>query len=353
MCLSPLHPLLHSLPKCEHHLHLEGALSPSLLFSLAARNSITLPTTSLPAFASFSALKARYANFSDLDDFLQHYYVGMSVLLKSEDFEQLAWEYFVRAGEDGVRHAEVFVDPQAHTSRGVDLSTVLEGIGRARRRAEQELGISTLLIACFLRHLPESDALETWEGLRPYVAKGEIVGVGLDSSEKGFPPEGFARVFEKAGEAGARKTAHAGEECGVESVRGALDSLGVERVDHGRACGGDEDMMRELRERVVLVTMCPLSNLMLKGVKSIGEMPVRKFLKHGVRFSVNSDDPSYFGGYVAENYCRVQEAFELSVEEWVWICGGSIEGSWCGEKRKEELRKMLGKAVENFKRREG
>ncbi|MCJ1392310.1 adenine deaminase [Xylographa bjoerkii] len=342
MCRSPLHPFLAALPKCEHHMHLEGSLSPSLLFTLAARNRIPLPNSD-PAFASPSTLLTRYTTFASLDDFLHYYFIGMSVLLHAGDFELLAWEYFQRAKADGVVHAEVFFDPQAHTGRGVAYETVVEGFTRACRRAEQELGITTGLILCFLRHLPATEAEETFARAheKGHFDEGVLMGLGLDSSEVGFPAGLFEQVYALGEEKGVRRTAHAGEEGGPESVREAMEKLGIERVDHGIRMVGDEALMREVAERGMLVTVCPLSNVRLRCVKHVGELPIREFLQEGVRFSVNSDDPAYFGGYILDNYCAVQEAFDLSVGEWVGIAGDSIGGSWCGEERKGEMRGML------------
>ncbi|MCJ1443860.1 MAG: adenine deaminase [Stictis urceolatum] len=348
MCHDPLHPFLEALPKVEHHMHLEGALDTSLLFTLAARNKIPLPTSTDPAFASPATLLARYDEFSCLDDFLHFYYLGIRVLLTAQDFTDLTYAYFQRASRSNLAHAELFFDPQAHTSRGIPLSTVIRGINAGRARARSELGISSLLICCFLRHLPVGDCEAAYEEAEPFLASGELSGIGLDSSEKGFPPELFEGVYKRAREAGFGRTAHAGEECGAEAIRSALEVLGVQRVDHGRTLVEDEGLMREVAERGVLVTMCPLSNVRLRGVRRVEECPVRKFLEAGVRFSVNSDDPSYFKSYIQDNYCAVQEAFKLTAGEWVRIVGGSIEGSWCDRGRKDELLGLLKKAQEGF-----
>ncbi|MCJ1226875.1 adenine deaminase [Toensbergia leucococca] len=349
MCFSPLHPFLAALPKCEHHIHLEGALTPDLLFTLAARNNIALPAeTTDPAFASPTTLLARYDDFASLDDFLQFYYIGMSVLLHVEDFEQLAWEYFVRAKKDGVVHAEVFFDPQAHTGRGVEYEVVVEGFTRACRRAENELSMSTGLILCFLRHLPAAEAGKTLSLAENNLKEQVLAGVGLDSSEKDFPPELFKGVFEQAREMGTRRTAHAGEEGGAEFVRAALDTLGVERIDHGVKMVEDPALVAEVARRQLLVTVCPLSNVRLKGVRNVGELPIRAFLEARVRFSINSDDPAYFGGYILDNYCAVQEAFGLEIKDWEWIARAGVEGSWCSEERKEKLLNMVGEVVGRF-----
>lgn len=348
MCTDPLHPFLARLPKCEHHVHLEGCLTPTLLFALAAQNSIPLPTDTHPALSSPESLLDRYAAFSSLDDFLDYYYIGFRVLQRASDFEALAWDYLSRAAAAGVRHAEISIDPQAHTARGVSLATVLAGANAARSRASTELGLSTRLICCFLRHLPATDALATYETALPALRDGTLAGIGLDSSEASFPPELFGEVFARARRDGVRRTAHAGEELGPESVRVALRELDVQRVDHGRSIARDEGLMREVAERALLVTMCPLSNVRLKGVARVGDLPVRAFLDARVRFSVNSDDPAYFGGYALENYCALQQAFGLSVGEWEWIARGAIEGSWCEEERKVELKGLLEEVVREF-----
>jgi len=347
---SHLHPFLEKLPKAEHHVHLEGALSVPLLFELAARNGIALPQSDA-AFASQESLSARYERFTSLDDFLQYYYTGMSVLIHQGDFEALAWDYFQRASADGVHHAEVFFDPQAHMSRGVSYSTVLSGFNAARSRAQSELGISTELICCFLRHLPVPDALETFHNpdVQASYANGTIKGIGLDSSELDYPPQLFVELFALAKKQGLRLTSHWGEEGPAAYIANAIEMLGTERVDHGRALADDEELMQKVATSGIMLTLCPTSNVVLKGVPSIKDLPVRKFLDAGVRFSINSDDPAYFGGYILDNYCAVHEAFDLSVAEWTRICRAGIEGSWCDDARKSEMLKVLGQVVEEWK----
>ncbi|MCJ1255070.1 adenine deaminase [Lignoscripta atroalba] len=328
-------------------MHLEGALGPSLLFSLASRNNVALPSE--PSFASPSALLDRYARFTSLDDFLYYYFIGMSVLIHETDFEALAWEYFVKAKEDGVMHAEVFFDPQAHTGRGVAYKTVLGGFVKACRRAEEELGMSTMLILCFLRHLPPTEADSMFEDAKGDLVDGTLAGIGMDSTEKDRPPELFRKVYASAKELGIRRTAHAGEEAGADMIKAALEHLDLQRIDHGRRMAEDEELIAEVAERKLLVTICPISNLKLQGVQSIGEMPVRTFLDKGVKFSINSDDPAYFGGYILDNYCAVQEAFDLTVEEWESIARAAVEGSWCAESRKMTILQALATVVKNFK----
>ena len=338
MCHSPLHPLLVAIPKCEQHMHLEGSLSPELLFTLAGRNNITLPPPSDdPAFTSPTTLLDRYTRFSSLDDFLHYYFIGMSVLIHEQDFEELAYQYLLRAKADGVVHAEVFFDPQAHIGRGIAYPIVRDGFVKACKRAEQELEISTKLILCFLRHLPVADAESTYETAKRDLDAGILAGVGLDSSEKGFPPGAWKGLYREAKASGTRRTAHAGEEGPVEYITEALRDLDVERVDHGIRLAEDSELMQEVAQKELLVTLCPLSNVRLQCVKAVDELPIRQFLDAGVRFSINSDDPAYFGGYILDNYCAVQEAFNLTTSEWRSIARAAAEGSWCGDERKEAL----------------
>ncbi len=328
-------------------MHLEGALSPSLLFTLAARNSITIPKSD-PAFGSPDALLDRYTRFSSLDDFLHYYFIGMKCLIKEEDFEQLAWEYFLKAKSDGVVHAEVFFDPQAHTGRGIAYETVINGFTAACQRAEQELELSTKLILCFLRHLPVEESRTTYAQARTDLETGRLAGLGLDSSEKGFPPGAWKEIYRTAKMEGTRRTAHAGEEGPVEYIREALSELDVERIDHGIRLAEDTDLMREVAEKKILVTLCPLSNVRLQCVENVEELPIRTFLDHGVMFSINSDDPAYFGGYILDNYCAVQEAFNLTAREWEGITEAALEGSWCDYSRKKYLLEQLNATMVRF-----
>ncbi|KAI1330779.1 adenosine deaminase [Xylariaceae sp. FL0255] len=347
MCQSPLHPFLEALPKCEHHMHLEGAIEPSLLFSLAAKNAIALPSS--PEYASPETLQRRYAAFANLDDFL-----GYCVLISASDFEALAMSYFQRAAAQGVKHAEVFVDPQAHIERGVAFETIVAGFTAARRRAEAGLGVSSLLIMCLLRHLPLSNALSTFVLAREagyfHAAEGQeepaFAGLGMDSSEAPFPPMMWAEVFSIARDAGVRRTIHAGEEGPATYVSQALDVLGAQRIDHGiRALLEAEDeggaLLKRLVDEQVLLTLCPLSNVKLNCIRSIADFPLRHALKAGVRFSINSDDPAYFGGFILENYCALQEVFDLGVKEWERIARGAVMGSWCSDERKDKILKDI------------
>ena len=328
-------------------MHLEGALSPSLLFTLAARNSITIPNSD-PAFGSPAALLDRYTHFSSLDDFLHYYFIGLKCLIKEQDFEQLAWDYFLKAKSDGVLHAEVFFDPQAHTGRGIPYETVVNGFTAACQRAEQELELSTKLILCFLRHLPVEDSRMTYAQAGMDLETGRVAGLGLDSSEKDFPPGAWKEIYGTAKTKGIRRTAHAGEEGPVEYIREALNELDVERIDHGIRLAEDTNLMREVAEKKILVTLCPLSNVRLQCVENVKELPIRTFLDNGVMFSINSDDPAYFGGYILQNYCAVQEAFNLTAREWEGITKAAMEGSWCNYSRKKHLLEELNETMVRF-----
>jgi adenine deaminase len=298
--------LIKRLPKCELHIHIEGSLEPELMFALARRNGIKLP------YASVDAVRQAY-QFRQLQDFLDIYYRGMSVLVTEQDFYDLAWAYLKRAGDDNVRHVEMFFDPQGHTARGIAFSVVVNGLHRAIVDARRELGIQASLIMCFLRHLDEADAEKTLD--RALAFKDKIVGVGLDSSEVGHPPSKFARVFRRAGDEGFFLTAHAGEEGPAAYVWEALDLLGVGRIDHGNRSLDDDALVgRLVRERMAL-TVCPLSNLRLRVVDDLRHHPLRRMMDKGLLVTINSDDPAYFGGYVNENYRAVSQALGLRRDE--------------------------------------
>jgi len=298
--------LIKRLPKCELHIHIEGSLEPELMFALARRNGIKLP------YASVDAVRQAY-QFRQLQDFLDIYYRGMSVLVTEQDFYDLAWAYLKRAREDNVRHVEMFFDPQGHTARGIAFSVVVGGLHRAIVDARRELGVRASLIMCFLRHLDEADAEKTLD--RALAFRDKIVGVGLDSSEVGHPPSKFARVFRRAGDEGFFLTAHAGEEGPAAYVWEALDLLGVGRIDHGNRSLDDDALVgRLVRERMAL-TVCPLSNLRLRVVDDLSHHPLRRMMDKGLLVTINSDDPAYFGGYVNENYRAVSQALGLRRDE--------------------------------------
>ncbi|RDW85834.1 adenine deaminase-1 [Coleophoma crateriformis] len=342
-------PFLAALPKCEHHLHIEGSLSPATLFRLAKSNNIALPAED-PAFQSIEALQARYERFTSLDDFLGYYFIGMRTLLTVSDFETLGYEYFQKAHADGVHHAEIFFDPQAHTERGVAYKTVVEGLTAAQRRAEADFGLTSKLILCFLRHMTADEAGKTYQEASAlgHFSDGTVAGIGLDSSEVGNPPEIFREVYMSAKDAGLRRTAHAGEEGDSTYISRALDLCHVERIDHGIHLVDDMELLKRVAANKTLITMCPLSNVRLRCVTKVAELPIRTFLDNGVRFSINSDDPAYFGGYILDNYLAVQDAFTLNVAEWKSIAVAAIEGSWCGDDRKTVLLKKVDECVEQF-----
>jgi adenine deaminase len=310
--------LIARLPKCELHIHVEGSLEPELMFALARRNGIRLP------YASVEAAREAY-QFGNLQDFLNLYYQGMSVLVTEQDFYDLAWAYFERAHADNVRHVVMFFDPQGHTSRGISFATVLEGLSRAIADAGRKLGLKASLIMCFLRHLDEADAERTLDCALPF--KDRIVGVGLDSSEWGDPPGKFKRVFDRAREAGFFLTAHAGEEGPPSYVWEALDVLGVARIDHGVRAIEDEPLIDRLACERIPLTVCPLSNVRLRVVEDLAHHPLRRMLEKGVAVTVNSDDPAYFGGYVQENYRAVAQALRLGRDEIAAIVRNGISGS--------------------------
>ncbi|MFD6244887.1 adenosine deaminase [Streptomyces roseolus] len=307
------------LPKAELHLHIEGTLEPELAFALAERNGVTLP------YATTEELREAY-RFSDLQSFLDLYYALMAVLRTPEDFTALADAYLERAAAQGVRHAEIFFDPQAHTARGVSMGTVVEGLAAALDRAEERYGISTRLIMCFLRDESAASALATLEAAKPYLDR--ITGVGLDSAEVGHPPAKFREVYEEAARLGLRRVAHAGEEGPAEYVREALDVLGVERIDHGLRCMEDPELVERLARERVPLTLCPLSNVRLRVIDELGRHPLREMLDAGLLVTVNSDDPAYFGGYVGDNYAAVREALSLSQEQVRVLARHSFEAAF-------------------------
>lgn len=333
-------------------MHLEGSLSPELLFELSDRNNISLPSPSEDeAFTSVATLYERYAGFKSLDDFLHYYYIGFTVLIHEADFESLAYAYFTKAAGQGLRHAEVFFDPQVHINRGIAYQTVVAGFTKARKRAEAELGVTSLLIPCLLRHLPVPDSLSCFDIMKDagHFEDGTLAGMGLCSSEKNNPPSRWKDVFALAQAHGVRLTAHAGEEGPAAYITEALDELSVTRIDHGVTARNDDAVMKRLAETGTMLSVCPLSNVVLQGVTKVSEVPIRTFLDKGVRFSVNSDDPAYFGGYILDNYCAVQEAFDLSMDEWIRIAENSIQGSWCSEERKKELLGEVEKVVAEWR----
>jgi adenosine deaminase len=308
--------LARILPKAELHIHIEGSLEPELIFELAHRNGVALP------YPSVEALRAAYA-FKDLQSFLDIYYAGASVLRTARDFHDMAWAYFLRARADNVVHAEIFFDPQTHTARGVPMGEVVEGLAGACRRARDELGIRASLILCFLRHLSEEDAFATLAQALPF--REHFIGVGLDSSEVGHPPEKFERVFARCRELGLRVVAHAGEEGPPEYMWQAIERLRVQRIDHGVASVRDPALMAELARTRLPLTVCPLSNLKLCVVDDLRAHPLKRMLDAGLCVTINSDDPAYFGGYLNDNFEHTIRALALTREDVVALAKNSFE----------------------------
>jgi adenine deaminase len=315
--------LLRAMPKAELHLHIEGTLEPELIFALAQRNGVALE------YSTVEALRAAYA-FTDLQSFLDIYYAGASVLLHQSDFEAMAMAYFRRTAADHVVHAEVFFDPQTHTARGVPIGTVISGLAAAQERARAELGLTSALILCFLRHLSEDEAMATLEDALPY--RGHFIGVGLDSSERGHPPEKFARVFARAGALGLHRVAHAGEEGPPAYIESALDVLHAERIDHGVRCVESPALVERLARDGIALTVCPLSNLKLRVFDRLADHNLADLLRAGIKATINSDDPAYFGGYVNDNFLATFDALpQLGAAEAYALARNSFEASFVDE----------------------
>lgn len=318
--------LCKKIPKAELHLHIEGSLSPELMFKLAQKNKIKLP------YSSVEAVYQAY-QFNNLQSFLDIYYAGANVLQTEDDFYQLGMDYFLQAHSDGVKHAEIFFDPQTHTERGISFATVVEGLARAQAEAKSKYKISSFLIMCFLRHLSEADAQKTLQQAMPYLKY--IKGVGLDSSEKGHPPEKFERVFAEARALGLIPVAHAGEEGPAEYIWSALEKLKVVRIDHGVRCDEDPQLLAYLVQKQIPLTVCPLSNLKLCVVKNLSEHNLKRLLDKNLCITINSDDPTYFGGFIADNYLKTARALNLSVSDIVKLAANSFKASWLSESEKQ------------------
>jgi len=330
--MSEIDTFIEKLPKVELHLHIEGSLEPELMFSLAQRNKVKLP------FASVEEVRKAY-NFSNLQDFLNIYYQGMSVLKTEQDFYDLTFAYLKRCKANNVIHTEIFFDPQGHTSRGVEFATVLKGITRALEDGEEQFDISSKLIMCFLRHLSEEDAFKTFEQALPF--KDQIAGIGLDSSEVGHPPSKFERVFTRARRAGFMIVAHAGEEGPPAYIKEALDKLKVNRIDHGNRSLEDPALVQRLVNEGMPLTVCPLSNLKLCVVKDMKEHPLKKMLELGLKATVNSDDPAYFGGYMNDNYKAVANALGLTKQEILTLAHNAVDASFVMDVEKKVLREKV------------
>lgn len=323
---------LNSLPKVELHLHLEGSLEPELMFELAKRNNTEL------AFETMAEVREAY-QFNNLQDFLDIYYQGANVLKTEVDFYDLTWAYLAKCKQQNVMHVEPFFDPQTHTDRGIKFDTVINGISRALKDGEEKLGISSELILCFLRHLNEEDAFDTLQQAEQFLDK--IIGVGLDSSEQGHPPEKFSRVFDRAREMGLLTVAHAGEEGPAEYIWTSINNLKVSRIDHGVRATDDTNLMQYLIDKQLPLTVCPLSNTRLRVFDDMSQHNILDMLKKGVRVTVNSDDPAYFGGYMTENFEALEQALGMTKEQAEQLVRNSIEASFADEKRKQEMLDIL------------
>lgn len=324
--------LIRALPKAELHVHIEGTFEPELMFEIAQRNQIAIP------YQSVEDVRQAY-NFHNLQSFLDIYYAGANVLIHEQDFYDLAWAYFEKCAEDYVVHTEIFFDPQTHTDRGIAFEVVINGLQRACDDALEKLGISSRLIMCFLRHLSEEAAFETLAQALPF--KEQIIAVGLDSSEMGHPPSKFERVFAKARELGFLIVAHAGEEGPAQYVWEALDLLKVNRIDHGVRSEEDAQLMQRLIAEKMPLTVCPLSNLKLRVVDNMAQHNIRRLLQQGVHVTVNSDDPSYFGGYMNDNFIAITEALDLSNAELKQLAMNSFEASFMPETEKQKWKLQI------------
>ena len=319
--------LIKKLPKAELHLHIEGSLEPELMFRLAKKNQIEIP------YKDIEDVRNAY-NFTNLQTFLDIYYEGANVLITEDDFYDLTWEYILKCVEDNVIHTEIFFDPQTHTARGVAFEKVITGIKRALADAKAQYGITSCIIMCFLRHLSQEEAFETLEQALPF--KDQIIAVGLDSSEVGHPPSKFAGVFAKAREYGFLAVAHAGEEGPAEYVWQALDLLQVNRIDHGVRSEEDPELMQRLIVEKMPLTVCPLSNLKLCVVDDMAQHNIRRLLQQGVHVTVNSDDPSYFGGYMNDNFIAIAEALDLSNDELKQLAKNSFDAAFISATEKQK-----------------
>jgi len=328
---------IRQLPKVELHLHIEGSLEPEMMFELALRNQIALP------FTTPEEVKAAY-EFTNLQSFLDIYYQGANVLIHEQDFYDLTWAYLLRCKADNVIHTEIFFDPQTHTERGIAFDTVINGIHRALQDAKEQFGISSRIIMCFLRHLDEDSAFVTLE--QALAHKDKIIGVGLDSSEVGHPPEKFTRVFAKALEAGFLTVAHAGEEGPVANIYNSLELLKVSRIDHGVRCADDPNLVVSLAQSRMPLTVCPLSNTKLKVFEEMKQHNVVDLLRQGLCVTINSDDPAYFGGYMTDNFLAVADSHMLTQEELAQFSRNAIEASFISDSEKQRLANRLDEFVD-------
>ena len=330
---------IHGIPKAELHIHIEGALEPELMVQIAEKNGICLP------YESVGDIRRAY-DFNDLQSFLDIYYQGAQVLLSEDDFYQLTWSYLQKAAEQNVRHTELFFDPQAHASRGIEFETVLQGIHQAMVDARQHLGLSSKLMMCFLRHLSVTDAMETLKKALPF--KDWITAVGLDSSERGYPPEKFAPVFEQARRRGFKAVAHAGEEGPAEYIWQALKFLKVERIDHGVRCVEDASLVNYLENQRIPLTVCPLSNVKLGVFADMNQHNLKHLLNLGLIVTVNSDDPAYFGGYIEENFQVLRETLGLDFQDIYKLARNSFQASFLDPAEKNHYVDELNEFMDSF-----
>jgi len=330
---------IRALPKVELHLHIEGSLEPELMFALAERNGVELP------YASVEDVRAAY-DFSDLQSFLDIYYAGAQVLLKPQDFYDMTWAYLEQCRADKVRHTEIFFDPQTHTDRGVPFEVVMEGITSALRDGKSQLGISSHLILCFLRHLSADAAMVTYEQALPW--REHFIGVGLDSSEQGHPPQKFQAVFERALADGFLTVAHAGEEGPPDYITQALDLLKVSRIDHGVRCLEDPLLVRRLQKEQIPLTVCPLSNVKLCVFDTLEQHNLKTLMDANLCVTINSDDPSYFGGYIGQNYLETAEALDLSLKDIETLARNAVKASFLDEGAQEDLQIQIDDWAERY-----
>ena len=336
-----IYDVINDLPKAELHVHIEGTLEPELLFQIARRNQVSIP------YQTVQELRQAY-KFNNLQDFLDIYYAGASVLIHEQDFYDLTWAYLERAYQQNIRHVEIFFDPQTHSDRGISFNVVINGIIKALENAQKRWGITFHVFMCFLRHLDEISAIKTLENALPYRSK--IIGVGLDSSENGHPPSKFERVFAKARQEGFLTVAHAGEEGPPSYIWQALNLLQVMRIDHGNRAIEDEVLLNILAKRQVPLTMCPLSNIKLNVVRQLTDHPLKKMLDKGILVTVNSDDPAYFGGYLNENYLAIVKALNLSVADIGTLAKNSLQASVMQADQKEWYLKKIDSIVSQYPR---
>ncbi len=327
-----LESFIKKIPKAELHLHIEGSFEPELMFKIAKRNNIPLK------YSKIEDLKKAY-NFNNLQEFLDIYYAGANVLITEQDFYDLTWAYLVKINQQNVKHTEIFFDPQTHTGRGISFDTVIKGILKALKDGKEKLGISSKLILSFLRHLDQADALHTLQTALPY--KTDIIAVGLDSSELGNPPYKFKKTFQKAANEGFLAVAHAGEEGPSEYVWSALQDLNVKRIDHGNKALDDPELVQFLVKKKIPLTVCPLSNFKLKVVKDLKKHPLKTMIDLGLKVTVNSDDPAYFGGYMTENLLTMANALNLTKEDIYKLCRNAFEGSFLSQTEKNKMIKDL------------